>query len=249
MPTPYIQLALGAGAGLLAGAINTIAGGGGFIVFSTLVATGLAPATVNGTMRCGLLLQNATACLTFYRRGFHDRQTTVKLLPAICLGALVGALLATRLPTGLFRMIAGCAFILWGPVLIAKPGSFSKPATTASPPTRWWVSALTFLTGVYGGFLQAGVGFPLMALLISALGVEPVRANAIKVALVLGYTVVVLPLFIQAEQIAWVAGAGLALGMTVGAWIGVHLQIKRGAGFIRWVLVVMVIVAGLTMVL
>ena len=101
--------------------------------------------------------------------------------------------------------------------------------------------------GAYGGFLQAGVGFPLLALLVPGLGYPAVRANAIKVAVVLVFTIAALPLFAVAGQIAWREGLALALGTMIGGWLGAHLQLRAGAGLVRWAVLVMVLIGGITL--
>jgi uncharacterized membrane protein YfcA len=106
---------------------------------------------------------------------------------------------------------------------------------------------LAVLIGVYGGFLQVGVGFPLLALLVLHMGHPAVQANAIKLALTLGYTLVSLPMFALAGQVAWREGLVLAAGSMVGGWLGTHLQIRGGAKLVRWVVVVAVAASGVAM--
>ena len=230
--------------GLVAGVINTFAGGGGFIVLPTLIGLGLRPEVANGTMRVGLLLQNSSAVFAFHQRGLSDIATTWRLALPTTMGAIAGAYLATHTPSDWLRSVVGWAFLAWAIVLLIRPGRFLESPEAPRPLTPL-TFLLSFLVGGYGGYLQAGVGLPLMALLVNAQGFAPVQANAIKVALVLIYTCAIIPLFAVAKQIALLEGAALAVGMLVGAWLGVRLQSgKRGAAAVRWVVFAMVLVSG-----
>jgi len=105
------------------------------------------------------------------------------------------------------------------------------------------------LIGVYGGFLQAGVGFPLMALFVSMLGHSALAGNAAKVALVFLYTLVALAMFAASGEVAWREGAILAVGMTAGGVLGARLQLRVGPGLVRWVMLVMVAISGVALLL
>ncbi|HLT38918.1 MAG TPA: TSUP family transporter, partial [Enhygromyxa sp.] len=79
------------------------------------------------------------------------------------------------------------------------------------------------------------------------LGYDLVRANSVKVTLVLAYTLVVLPVFVLAEQVAWTPAIVLAIGTVIGAWLGARWQLEKGAAVVRWFVLVMVVVSGLAM--
>lgn len=244
--TDALGLAVLGAVSILASVINTMAGGGGLLVLPALVALGVPPHIANGTMRIGVLAQNLAAVVAFRRSGVGDLRLVARLLPAMLVGALLGSLLATRLPNAVLRPVFGVVLVVWAVALVVRPGRFITPAT--EPRTPGALAQLAGLAiGVYGGFLQAGVGFPLMALLITGLGHPAVRGNAIKVALVLGFTVVSLPLFVLADQVRWREGLVLAVGGVLGGWIGAAWQVRGGAGVVRWFVVVAVAVSGVAM--
>ena len=113
-------------------------------------------------------------------------------------------------------------------------------------PWRW----LVFLAvGFYGGFVQAGVGFLMLAGLVLGSGFGLVKGNAAKVALILLYTPLALILFASADHVDLAVGLVLGVGNMTGAWIASNLAIKKGAGWIRWVLVVTAVAAALRMLL
>jgi uncharacterized protein len=230
----------------VAGVVNTMAGGGSLLLLPLLVGLGLPPSVANGTLRVGVLVQSVTSVVAFARRRVSERFIVVRLVGPMMLGAGGGTWLATRLPDDLLRPIFGAALALWAIALVVRPGRFIEPpAQPEAPGLRTYLLAVA--VGVYGGFLQAGVGFPLMAMLVVGLGHPPVRANAAKVALVVGYTSLSLPLFAFAGQVAWREGAALAVGSLVGGWVGTHWQLQSGARIVRWFVVVAVAVSGVAM--
>lgn len=245
---PWLGLVVIAVAGVVASAINTIAGGGSLLTLPLLVALGLPPGLANGTNRVGVIMQVVTSVITFHRRGFRDYRVVGRLMIPALLGAIAGALLATRLGDELLRIVFGAMLAAWAVLLVVRPGRFlhAPPEPRAIGPVA---HVLAVLVGLYGGFLQAGVGFPLLALLVLYLGLPAVEANAAKSALTLGYTLVTLPMFAVAGQVAWREGLVLAIGSTIGGWLGAHVQIRGGANLIRWVVVVAVAASGVAMLL
>lgn len=238
-----LGLALLAAAGLAAGVINSIAGGGSFLTLPVLTALGLPPSLANGTMRVGIIPQNLAIVGTFMRQGVRVPKSVWVLVLPMCLGAGGGSYLATQIDDAVLQPLFGAIFVLWAVILIVKPGSFA--ANDDEPrdavPLTWLFAALI---GVYGGFMQAGVGFPLLAMLVGHMRFDPVRANAAKAALVLSYTVVALAVFATAGKVAWAEAGILTLGTMTGGWLGTRVQLKAGAGMVRWFVVAMVVISG-----
>lgn len=235
-------------AGVLGGVLNTLAGGGSFIILPLLIGLGLPPGVANATSRIGVLAHGSAAALTFARNRALQTGLVARLAAPMCLGALLGAWLATRLDDDLFRPVIGAVLLLWAVALVVRPGRMLKPPPAPVPPGPL-AFALALVIGVYGGFLQAGVGFPLIALFVSHLGHDLLRANAAKVALVFVYTTLAVAVFAAAGQIAWREALILAAGMTVGGWLGARLQIRAGAPLVRWAIVVMVAFSGAALLL
>ena len=99
----------------------------------------------------------------------------------------------------------------------------------------------TPLTGVYGGFVQAGVGFLVLSLTTLA-GFDLVRGNAIKVLCILSFTVVALGIFAWDGQVAWVPGLALASGTVLGGQVGVRLTVRKGHKWLRGIVTAAVLV-------
>ena len=236
-------LAVGAAAAAI---VNTMAGGGSMLVVPLMLAVGLPPGVANGTLRVGILVQNISAVTTFHRRGERPYGLVARLALPIVLGAGAGTFVATRLDDAMLLPIIGVLLAAWAVVLLLRPARFLKADGEPRPPSAKTMLAAVGV-GFYGGFLQVAVGFPLLALLTMGVGLSAVKANAAKVALVLIYTLVSLPIFASAGQVAWAEGAALAVGAMVGGWLGARWQLRSGAGVVRWFVVITATVSGATM--
>ena len=102
-------------------------------------------------------------------------------------------------------------------------------------------SAAFFAAGLYGGFVQAGVGFFILALAMLA-GLDLVKGNALKVLVVLVYTPLALVIFAWAGKVDWGMGAALAAGNLLGGLLGTHLTVLKGHAWVKRVVVVMILV-------
>ncbi len=232
------MLILGGG---VAGFINTLAGGGSAITIPILNEM-VGITTANGTNRIAILAANIGAIAGFQRGKAIPWQRLVPLLPPTIIGAALGAWAATGTSPEVLRQVFGVVLLLVALSVVAKPSRWveERDAALHEP----WRSLVFLAIGFYGGFVQAGVGFLLLAGLVLGGGLTLVNGNAAKVVLVGAYTPVALLLFARAAQVDWKVGAVLASGQMVGAWIAARLAIAKGAAWIRWVLVGAAVVAA-----
>ncbi len=236
------EIALLIAAGMLAAVANTLAGGGSIITLPLLLALGFDASTANGTNRVGILVQNLVAVVLYARRDLLTFGPVLRHAAWASLGALAGASLAVELPTFWILKLLGCALLLLAASLWLRPKAWLQPR----PPARLWIQALLmFCVGVYGGLIQAGVGFLLLAVLVFAAGQDVLKANALKVAVVLAYSLCALPLFAAAAQVDWQAGAYLAVGHALGAAVGTWFNRPRWLGWVRVLLLVAALGAAL----
>lgn len=242
----WVILSLLALAGVVAGIINSIAGGGSFLTLPLLSFMGLGPGMASGTIRVGVVAQNLAIVATFRRKGVNIPLRDFALALPMCIGALGGSFLATRLDDAILQPVFGVIFVLWALVLLLRPGQFkADDSEPRAPGVTAWGASLAI--GVYGGFMQAGVGFPLLAMFVGHLHNSPVRSNAIKASLVLAYTVIALGMFAYAGKVAWTEAFVLAAGTMTGGFIGTRLQLKHGSGMVRWFVLIMVAISGCIM--
>ncbi len=220
--------------GILSGFLNVTAGGGSLLSLPFLIFLGLPPATANGTNRIAILVQNILATARFRQfKVIPSGLVAVTTIPAT-IGALLGAQIAVEIDPLLFkRMLAGVMVVMIPFVVFGRsPGA--GEAVTPSPQKKLVLIPAFFAIGMYGGFIQGGIGFLLIAAL-TLTGYDLVRTNALKVLIVLVFTPFALGVFMWNGQVDYLRGCFLAIGNAGGAWIGTHLVVKRGHNFLRWI--------------
>lgn len=234
-----MDLALLFVAGLAAGTLNVLAGGGSLLTVPVLIFLGLPATVANGTNRVAILAQNLGASWGFHRRGKLDsRWVRPALLPTLA-GAVLGAWMATRISDEAFqRILAGVMLgvALWMVFRSPRAGTDFDSVPPVSRAGRLALGAAWFAVGVYGGFIQVGLGFLILAV-VSAAGLDLVRGNALKVTLVLAFTPLALLLFALDGLVDWRLGTALAAGNLLGGQVGVHLTVLKGQAWIRRVVV------------
>lgn len=236
-------------AGVIAGALNVIAGGGSFLTLPILMFLGLPPGVANGTNRVGILLQNVGAVWSFHRHEVLDwRSVLWAAVPSIP-GAALGVWLAHMVSDDAFKRILALLMVtlsLWTLWSNRRGEVAPLEVRPESIPTqrRVAIGLAFFLIGIYGGFVQAGVGFLILAATTAA-GLDLVRGNAVKVLTVLCFTALSLALFAWSGRVDWVMGLILAAGTTLGGLAGARLTVLKGHRWIRGVVTVTMILFAL----
>lgn len=233
-------------AGFAAGFINTLAGSGSLITLPLLIFAGLPATIANGTNRVAVLLQTMVAVYRFRRAGTLDlRHGFLLAIPAI-LGALAGAQIAVNLNESVMRTVIGILMAVMLAVVLIRPKRWlvGRPEMLSRRPGLLQI-LLFFGIGVYGGFIQAGVGIFLLAGLVLGAGYELVRANAMKNLIVMASTFFALAVFVVNDQVAWLPGLVLAVGNMLGAWVAARMAVEKGARFVRWILIAVVAVSAI----
>ncbi len=235
--------------GFAAGFINTLAGSGSLITLPVLILLGLPANVANGTNRVGVLVQNMVAVDTFRRHGALDPGSSLKLLVPTVLGSIAGAALAVDLDETVLRRTIGVLLLVMLAIMLARPARFIASREAPRPATPWVQMPVFFAIGVYGGFIQAGVGFFLLAGYVLGAGVDIVRANVMKNLTVLVFTAAALAVFVANDQVDWGLGAALALGQAAGAWTAARMALARGARFVHWFVVAILVVSAAALIL
>lgn len=232
-------------AGFAAGFINTLAGAGSVISLAVLDLAGLPIGMANGTNRVAILLQTALAVGRFKKQGrLSVRPHLAIIVPAIA-GGILGALLAGQVSGPVLRRSIGVCMALTLFPLILRPTRWLKGAAEKERQRAGPVKMISFfLIGIYGGYVQLGVGVFLLTALVLAAGLDLVRGNALKLLIAFCYTVPALTVFILNDLVRWDLGLTLAAGNMLGAWTATHEAARRGAPFIRHLLIVVVIITS-----
>ncbi|GLS25806.1 sulfite exporter TauE/SafE family protein [Marinibactrum halimedae] len=234
------------GTGIVAGVINTLAGGGTNLTLPALMVMGLPADVANATNRVGVLMQCISGVSGFWRKGKLPVESAPPILVPTLIGGAFGAALASYLPeqwlkpTLLGSMIAMSLLIVLRPgTVVVEPGT--EPRNLNESRKAWWTLVLA---GFYGGFVQAGVGFILLAAIAGGLRYDLVRANALKMLCAGVFTLLALGIFIARDQVAWVPGIVLAVGAVIGAQLGVKVAISISPKAMKWILLALTIVAS-----
>lgn len=247
--------------GLFAGIINTIAAGGSLFCLTALIFTGIPSAVANGINRIGLMVQTVTALINFHKGKFFDLKFSLALcLPAV-LGAIFGAKLAINLPEEIFNRSLAVIMLLVIFFMFYTRGKKGEKKTRkgeghkdkAHDDNEEGISQkrkikdlsirkkalllLAFLfIGFYGGYIQGGVGFLIIGVLILLTNLSLIQINAVKVFIIGVYSAGSLAVFIRADKIDWFLAAALAFGNSIGGWLGSKFAIEKGEKFVRVVL-------------
>ncbi len=227
-------------AGVAAGFINTMAGGGSLITIPVLIFMGLPPAMANGTNRVAIMAQNITAVQTFRKKGYFEwKQGITYAVPAV-VGSLIGANLAINMDPGVFnKMLSIIMVVVLGFILFQPHKRLEKLGKTFRSPLFGLVAF--FLVGLYGGLVQAGVGFMIIAALTLLTDFTLVKINSLKVLIVLIYMSISLAVYVLSANVDWLMGITLAIGNATGAWLGSNAQIKGGDKVVRVILTVAIL--------
>ncbi len=230
--------------GFVAGFVNTLAGSGSLLTLPLLLWVGMPADIANGTNRISVLLQNIVAVQTFRRAGTlqlaHAHRPTLWAV----LGSFVGAELAASLDPGTLKNAFALLMLMLVPLMLLKP---SRWTTHALRPWRWWHAVIFFLIGIYGGFIQGGVGIFLLAGLVLGLGTGLVEANGIKNWVVLWFTALSMWVFVVHHQIDWLVGVVLGLGSMPGAWVAAKVAARHGARLVHSIVMIVVLLSALEM--
>jgi len=242
----WFELVLLIVAGIVAGFINTLAGGGSVITLSLLLILGLPAPIANGTNRVSVFFQTISSVTTFWRnKQFTHRKIKWLIIPAAT-GSVLGAWHATSVASRTLEIAMVIIMALMLVFIFAKPSRWLKENTAfLDQPIRWWQIVMFLAVGWYAGFLQVGVGYLLLIALVLGVGFELVKANAVKNLVVLFTASVSLIIFIFSHQINYLYGFVLSAGSMLGGYIGSTMAVRKGAGFVRWVIVASVILAAM----
>ena len=228
--------------GFAVGFINTVAGGGSLLALPVLIFLGLPSNIANGTNRVAIVIQTAMATAGFKSKGVSTFPFNAYLGISAFLGAILGAYIAVDIKGELFNRILAIVMISVVFIIIFSPKINVKDLEERLTGKYLWIGVLVFfLFGIYGGFINAGLGFLMILFLHYVNRMSLVRANATKVSVVFLYMISALVVFALNDKVNWKIGLILAIGNGSGAWLASRYSVKKGDGFIKVFLVIMVI--------
>ena len=235
------EILLLVGVGFLAGFVNTIAGGGTLLTMPMLIFMGLPPSVANGTNRVAILLQTAVGVKGFQSKGVTTHPFSVYLGISALLGSFIGAQIAVDFNPDLFNKVLSVIMVLVVVLILIKPKVSVNELVARTTGKHLYVAIVVFFfLGIYGGFINAGIGFIMLLVLPYLNKLSLLQANATKVAVVCMYTIGAVLMFAWHDKIDWKYGLILAIGNTSGAWISSRWSVKKGDKLVRVFVVLMV---------
>ena len=226
--------------GSLAGFINVLSAGGSMITLPLLMFLGLPPQVANGTNRVAITLQSVTAVGSFHRMGHGSLVVSLHLAVPAVLGSLLGAWVATWVPDQVFEWVLVSAMIGASVFMLLPQPTLDTRTLTPDRLTPAIYLAM-FVIGVYGGFIQVGVGVLFLVVLYHMLKIDLRQVNVLKVSIVLPFTFAALVVFALNDQVNWGVGLTLAVGNVTGAFIATRVNMSaRGARWVKSLTLVMV---------
>jgi uncharacterized protein len=230
-------------AALVAGAVNSVAGGGSFISFPALLFTGMAPIPANATNTVALW-PGTLASTVAYRNTFtpHARRLLWPLLFTCIVGGILGALILLRTPPSTFMhlvpwllLVATLLFVFSGPMTAWIRGRAGHAPGDEKIPRALLLAGLLIqlVIAMYVGYFGAGTGILMLALL-ALLGLENIHSmNGMKTLLVSVANGVAIVTFILARVIVWPQALLMIAGAAAGGYGGASLAQKMDPRHVR----------------
>lgn len=228
--------------GFFAAFVDSVVGGGGLIMLPGLLSLGVPPAMALGTNKLAGSFGSFTSSIMFTRSGHIELKKVGKLFPLTLFGSMLGAWIVHLIDPNLLKplMLIMLAAVLIYTIKKKEWGSISAVKQLSTIHFILFIVAITFI-GFYDGFLGPGTGsFLIFAFLI--VGYDFVKAAGNAKLLNFGSNIGGLIMFIYLGQVIFTYGLILAMAQIIGSIVGSRFAIKRGAGYVRLLFIIVTVV-------
>ncbi|MDT9682186.1 TSUP family transporter [Streptomyces sp. TRM76323] len=232
-------------AAALAGWVDAVVGGGGLLQVPALLIAfpHLPPAYALGTNKAVGVVGTSAAAVTYARRAPVDVRLAVRLGSVAALAAVAGAFFAAGVKSEVLRPVIMVLLLAVAAFVVLRPQFGQKPGGAV---TRQRVLAAVVVVGAgigfYDGLLGPGTGTFLVIGLVAVLSMDMVTASATAKVVNVGTNLGALAMFAYQGTVLWALAPLLAVFNLAGASVGARMALKRGSGFVRAVLLVVVTV-------
>lgn len=227
--------------GFIAGFLNTVAGGGTLLTLPILIFMGLPAPLAQGTNRIAILLQTFTAVRGFKSKGVSSYPFSLYVGVSAFFGAIVGAYLALDFDGKAFNRVLALVMIMVLFLTVFNPNKNNTNLTEKLTGKPLVIAVIVFFfLGIYGGLINAGIGFLMLLVLPYVNGMSLLRSNATKVFVVFVYTIAAILVFAIDNKVDYVLAAVLSIGNVSGAWFGSRWSVEKDDKVIKLFLVVTV---------
>ncbi|MFC2186995.1 sulfite exporter TauE/SafE family protein [Fulvivirgaceae bacterium LMO-SS25] len=227
--------------GFASGFLNTIAGGGSLLSLPLLIFLGLPPTVANATNRVAVFIQNIFSVAGFQSKGVSAYPYSIWLGISSFFGGLLGAMFAVNIDGEVFNRILAVIMVAVILLTVFSSKSVKTQVEKLDFKHQAYGVIVFFFIGIYGGFIQAGVGFLMIPALTMINGFSLVKTNSAKVFVALFFTLSSLVVFIYEDQVNWIWGLILAGGSAGGGWVASRWSVNKGDVWIKRFLVVTVL--------
>ena len=244
-PATFVILAI---VGAIAGFLNVLAGGGSALTIPLMIFLGYDATVANGSNRIAIQVEALSAVAAFKKQKHSDFPMSLKLSLMTLPGGILGAFYAVKIDDALFTKILGVVMVLIIITLMFPKAELVEHAKNH----KWknWLSwPVMFAVGFYGGFIQAGVGFVIMSVLLHLYNMDLIKINMHKVFIVMVFTVPAVIMFIWTDNVDWFAAIALSIGMMFGTWFAVRMALKKGEKLVRIMLGVSLLIIAVKLFL
>jgi uncharacterized membrane protein YfcA len=225
-------------AAAVAGFVDSIAGGGGIITLPALLAAGLPPHLALGTNKLQSSFGSLTAMLRYRSAGLIRLRSLLPGIAATALGAALGALAVGALDATVLKVLIPLLLLVIVIFLALKPRFGMEEGSRRLPWLPFWIAGGLAL-GFYDGFFGPGTGTFWAIALVALAGLDMRGATAHTKVANFTSNIVSLVVFALAGTVILPLGLAMGAAQALGAWIGSHMVLKRGAGLVRGVLMTM----------
>ena len=177
----WIQYAILISVGFVVGFINTVAGGASLLSLPMFIFMGLPPAVANGTNRVAILAQTAVGAAGFKSKGVGNFPFNLYLGLSAMIGAVIGAQISLDIKGETFNKVLVVIMFAVVALMVFKPKAKTQDVVERLTGKHLWLSIVAFFfIGIYGGFINAGIGFVIMLFLNYVNRLSLVKTNATK---------------------------------------------------------------------
>ena len=242
-------------AGIAAGAINSIAGGGTLISFPALLWLGRDPIIANATSTVAIWPGSLAGAYGFRRELSTVRRWLLMLIVPSLLGGVLGSWLLLRTPSSVFEslvpfLILGATMLLAAQEMITR--RLGLVARAHESPTRGWVTfvfVFQFMVGTYGGYFGAGMGILMLAAL-GLIGLTDLhQMNGLKNVLAIAINGIAAIYFALADAVVWGDVLVMMIGSIIGGYLGARVARRLGRKFVRWAVVAIGLIMTIALLL
>lgn len=227
-----------------AGWVDAVVGGGGLLLLPALLiaAPGMPVATALGTNKLTAITGTTTAAITYARRTTVDWRIAGPAAACAVVASGLGAALASGVPASAFKPIILAVLVGVALFVTLRPQMGLTPEPGKR--TRGRVAATVALAGgliaFYDGMVGPGTGTFLVLTFTAVIGADFLHASAMAKLVNAGTNLGALVVFALGGHVWWLLGAGMAVCNIAGAALGARMALRRGSGFVRAVLLVVV---------